>query len=353
MPLGYTAIDQFPPSPTIYDTPDLVLGGVNGPDNTPFKQLFDRTTYLFNRLGRFEDVLNLAGNYTYQAVDYRKLFAFVFSGANAVFNLPDATTFTPGYILPIVTEIASLNALSVITFGSQQIRFGSTSRQTLYLHDGEILVLVAAGNHWKVLEARGNFDNVGDTFHARAVRKNTLISQGQTINRVDFPRLFEFLKMYLVDGVEVVSDAIWLSDPLRYRSLFSWGDGTATTGTTFRVPDERGMFNRSLDLGRGIDFARADERAGGYEADKLKAHEHYLLVNDFRGGPAGVDLVKPNEFVARKATSRGSLDYELASSGDVPTLGRSGVNKPIYPDTESPGLETTVKNIGKIPLIYF
>ena len=75
------------------------------------------------------------------------------------------------------------------------------------------------------------------------IRANDVVSDGQLLNRADYPELWAYAQM-----ITPISDAEWLADPLN-RSQYSTGDGS----TTFRVPDKNGVQSGSLKglFGRG------------------------------------------------------------------------------------------------------
>ena len=331
MPFQYTPQDQYHPNIDVHQTSDFVIGGPTGESNRPLKDLIDNNLYNYNRLLRFEDVLTLSANYTFDpATDLRRLVAYVFGGSNKVFTLPALNTVAPGTIITIITEIATAHCLKVQSIG-QLILNGSDSRASLYMHDGERLMLAAEPAGWKVIHADGNFDIVGDTKMSYARRKNTLILNGNRDNntllsRDNYARLFEFITLYLTDGQEVVSDQLWLSN-IKYQGCFSWGDGVST----FRLPDARGLAERGLDLNRGIDLGREHDYAGGYEDDALKQHNH--SYNRPRTDTVGT---RYENNTLKNGSDRGLW------SGDGVTTGNTG-----------DATETRVKNIGKLPLIYF
>lgn len=316
--LPYTPIDQFPDA-QIYDLSDDVLGGDAGDSNVPIKELFDRTEYLYKRQNRFADVKIVTGAYSFDDADVNKLLVFNITN-NTSFDLPAASLYPAGFIIPVTTRINAIKALTV----NGTIRFANESRINMHMHDGEVLWFVGANDHWEIANAFGNFSNAGQDIMSRKQLRNTLIRNGQIVNRQDVPRLAEFM-LSLVDGQERVGDATWLSDPFgqpKYRGLYSTGNGT----TTMRLPDDRGMYDRYLDLGRGIDTGRLHNYAGGYEPDDIKAHSHtqkvYTAINNGGRRPVGY---------------RDTQD----------DLGDSGVS------TGSTGIaENRVKSNAKLPLVF-
>lgn len=80
---------------------------------------------------------------------------------------------------------------------------------------------------------------VGD-FHLRDsrayIQPYEVVSDGQLLNRADWPELWAYAQM-----VGVIEDSVWLADKFQ-RGKYSSGDGT----TTFRVPDKNGVQEGSI-----------------------------------------------------------------------------------------------------------
>lgn len=80
---------------------------------------------------------------------------------------------------------------------------------------------------------------VGD-FHLRDsrayIQPYEVVSDGQLLNRADWPELWAYAQM-----VGVIEDSVWLADKFQ-RGKYSSGDGT----TTFRVPDRNGVQEGSI-----------------------------------------------------------------------------------------------------------
>lgn len=262
---------------SLYDLIDLVKGGSLGASNIPLKVLADRTQYLFNRQGVVVPKM-ITGNYTYDAADVNTVFAFNIT-SNAVFNLPDVTSVPLGSVIRISARINAIKALTANCVAGQKIFDGADDVTAMYLHNADRLWLYSAsstngvvGDHWEVLLPDGNFFNAGESFGGRKEMRNTIRLEGKLFNRVDMPRLTAFA-LSLPAGEAIVDDATWLSDPggkPYYRGLYSYGNGTST----LRMADERGMSDRYLDLGRGIDNGRFPVGAGGYEPDAVGDHNH-------------------------------------------------------------------------------
>lgn len=325
----YTPQDLFTDS-QIYDLIDLVKGGDDGDANVPLKALADRTQYLFNRQGLIE-VKRLTGSYTYDVADTGKAFAFHIS-ANSSFNLPDVSTLVPGTVIRITTRIPVIKALTINCNGSQKIYDGSVDVAAMYMHDAERLWLSASAldngdtpDHWEILDSDGNFKTVGQSFGVRKILRNSVVNNGGVYNRADMPRWWAWASDL---GAGIVSDATWLSDPGGlpvYRGCYSTGNLT----TTFRGPEERSMFDRYLDLGRGIDTSRLSSAPGGYEKDAILKHTHRIS----EAGDRALDSVSKWRVPQSNADYSGQdIDIALKEVG---------------------GPENLVKNIGKIPVTLY
>lgn len=331
----YTDIDQFLDGST-YDLSDDVLGGTGGDSNVPLTQLFDRTRYLYNRIGII-DTLEVTGNYTWSIADFNKAFVVVVA-ANTSFALPAASSVPKGHIIRVSARITYPSGIpKALTIDNGTIKDGVTDRTNMYLHDGETIWLMAAsvGNvattpdHWIIVNGFDKHLLAGESFGARKSMKNTLVCDGTLYNRADVPRLAEFA-LSLTNNQALVSDAIWLSiagTAPRYRGCFSSGNGT----TTIRVPDERGLFDRYLDLGRGLDNSRLHNFAGGFEDQSVQQHTHPHLRT--RTDQVGTRY--------ENNTLRNGGDRGLWT-GDVTNTGNNA---------GSAFTQTQGKNIGKIPLV--
>ncbi len=322
-----TETETFDTGVVQIEATDLVLGGPGEIANDQAQALANRTKYLKARLHRLASVDAVTANKTLTLSDANILQELTATG-HITITMPDVTTTAIGDRFPLTSlmtagKCATISAANTIKYG-----IGDT-RTVMYMYSGERLELISKGTYWLVGSCFGNFANVGESYHARKLKGNSLVLDGSVVNRADYPRLWEFVQT-LTTGEEVVTDVNWLAgsggNTDVYRGCFSLGNGT----TTFRLPDERGLFDRSLDLTRGLDVGRLHEFAGGLEMDEVKQHNHTNgLFNK---------LLKVNGSFTGVTFDNTASEPNLVESGTISDYG---------------GAETRPKNIGKLPLIHF
>ena len=323
----YAGQDLFPTNIYQFEETDVVMGGPDGIDNQPLKELADRTNWLFNRAGRMAERVVTAS----QTLDKSNTGTLITANASSgtlLLTLDDIAQFKTGAVVDFSSFCALGAAIKVVGKSGQYFWDAEGNKSELYMHNKEHLRLVSVStpvNHWKIVSAFGNFYTAGEEIKSRRRLNNTLVLNGDLVSRPAYPRLWAFIQS-LTFGQEVVSDATWLSN-IKYRGCFS----TGTNGTDFRLPDERGMFERMLDLGRGIDLSRQHPYAGGYEADAVGPHNHQYK---------------------RPRTDQVGTNYEgnhMDSGGDRGLYSGDNVNT----DNNTGSTETIVKNIGKLNLIKY
>jgi hypothetical protein len=308
-----------------FEETDLVLGGPEGIDNLPLKHLADRTIWLREQIGlvkRFSDGLTLSASSPINAAMIGKHITVY---ANAILNLTldNANTFVKGSIIPISSFCDPGTVVNVKTSAGQKFYDAGTGEDVLSMHHKEHLWLIVMDDHFRVISKQGNFDCAGEEIKSRKNLNNTLRLTGQLLSRAAYPRLWKFAST-LTTNQEIVSESLWFYDAFTYRGCFSLGDGA----TNFRIPDERGMFDRMIDLGRGVDLGRTHNFPGGYEADELKSHNHNTKGGFNQGGYDGGN----NDFY------RGRSSNGFGNGGLLEATG---------------GVETRPKNVGKLNLIKF
>jgi hypothetical protein len=309
------------------ETTDELLGGAGGPLNIGMQQLSNRTEWLKQSLQGYSNINPFSANRTFVPIDLLYSLALIdANGATLSFILPDSADIEnpilPGFKVTLKAINVNKSQVAINAAGSDKILDGSVLDPTglktvIYLGDGETVQLVLTELGWLMVDWKANFGDVGGVLHRYKQLPNSVIAQGQLLNRADYPRLWEYAQTL---GTSLISDFTWLSS-VNSHGFFSSGNTT----TTFRVPDLRGMFIRSLDLSAGIDLGRPSNKPGDYEADDLKAHNHQVPTSE--NGTANGSQKNP-----------GWSDNEGNLPGNTPT-------------SNTGGLETRPKNIGLLPLI--
>lgn len=305
-----------------FETTDVVLGGPDGIDNLPLKQLANRTQWLKHQLRGYNTVLDVNRN----AGSVKGLTK------DEIFNtliVVDATFGTYELILPEIdpadvglrVSFVTKNVFSQVVINSgngNTIVAGNDGefRQKVFMGNHDCLELTAQNGLWVISHYSGNFYEVGTQLFAYSQLNNTVIADGKLYNRTYYPRLWEYAQTI---GAALINDTSWNNVPGN-KGFFSSGDGL----TNFRVPDLRSMFIRGLDLGAGITYGRNSENAGGFEPDELKSHSHGITIK--------------------------SMDFKNDKSTG-PDLGADGSDTRSFTTDKTGGTETRPKNVGLIPLI--
>ena len=262
---------------------------------------------------------------------------------NLTITLDQQRNFDLFSIIKIRVICVPNKCIKILPSAGEQIDFGGSEENELYLLDGEFLNLVTnsdvtggiEGGRFILDGCSDSLFTVGEEVKAKAIIHNTQKQTGQELNRLDYARLWKWIVANYVDGQQLVTDAVWLggitlvqdgnSETVTpYRGCVSKGNGT----TTFRLPDDRGMFERIFDDGRGIDNSRLWNAAGGYEHDRVKKHNHTINIWGQKRGA-------------------GSNPDDEAVSKTLTGFGTAGT----FTTTAMVGPENLVKNIAKYSLI--
>lgn len=260
---------------------------------------------------------------------YNKLINISAGNNKITVTLPDLLAVPDYLVVPIEAMMNNNYPAKIACRAGQQIFFGNTSQDHLYLGVSEFLWLMAGDDGWYVMKASEGLLNVGQPYLDVEKRLNTEIATGQVVNRVDYPRLWEYL---LSHPDMIVDESVWASNPITvgngasvttfypYKSKFSKGDGA----TTFRFPDHSDLGQVGLYNNGGTDPDRVSNTVMTGQPDMIRSHHHQ---------------VKP-------PNSQGASDEGKVVSGNEATQNLTPF------DTENYGGSKTVgKNYGLLPLI--
>ncbi len=202
-------------------------------------------------------------------------------GSNSItLTIPNVGDIPVNSFIPIETTINNTKPSNITTTGGQFIYLNNESKNTLHMMPGESMWLFRDTDGLYVINDFSSiYRNIGGPTSAYKVGLNQLICKGQTVNRIDQPRLWEYVQTL---GSSLVSDTLWntanvyrqgntyyTSPPVGtystisrpYRGCFSTGDGS----TTFRLPDLMNMSLRGVKSETGSDNERYINKPGGYQ----------------------------------------------------------------------------------------
>jgi len=161
-------------------------------------------------------------------------------------------TPTPSLLAHVVGFRLLVKAANTVTAGTI-ITIGSLAAASILLNDGSALshgnirkngiyTLIYAGTYYIL---QNPSERTGDVRMAYNVPVGWLQRNGALISRTTYADLYS----YAYANSLITTENAWLAGDW---GLFGTGDGSST----FRLPDARGMFERGLDSGRGIDLSR-------------------------------------------------------------------------------------------------
>ena len=241
------------------ETSDPVLGGAGAIDNRQAQSLANRTAWLKSQIGiqsRFSDKVVITADTTITSAHIGKVIVVIASD-NLTLTIDQQRNFDPFSVLMIRVICVPNKCIKIQPSSSEQIDFGSSQENELYLLDGEFLNLVTNSIVSGGIES-GRFIldgcsdalfNVGEEVKAKVVLHNTQKQIGQEVLRSDYARIWKWILANCTDGQQLVDESVWLGGynvtqdgvtdyVTPYRGCFSKGNGS----TSFRFPDDRGMF---------------------------------------------------------------------------------------------------------------
>lgn len=219
-------------------------------------------------------------------------------------TIPDLSGIEANGLYVLDASIGQNKPVTVNTTGGQYIYFNKTGKTTIYMMPGEVCWLYRDTDGFYIInDFADHYIGLGNPVAAYKKGLNQLVFNGDELLRADHPRLWEELQTF---GSSLVDKSIWetATETLSgrtierpYRGCWHRGDGS----TTFGVPDLMNTFIRGLLSEVGSDSERILNKAGGYQDDMLKAHDHTIHQgNSFTGsgggGTVGRGSVAPNIF---------------------------------------------------------
>jgi hypothetical protein len=359
------------------DTTDLLLGGSTGNLNAATKQLADNTAYIYAKMAGFESIVTLAvsggTSQTFTNANLLRNLVIMNQDANNYFTgtLPQCSAYPTGALANIKRQKGAYTKPVTIAChsGDTFTDVNGATPASVYLHNGESITLCNTGTTWQILHFEGSYYAVGDQMFGYVQKTGMLKRDGSTYNRADYPRLWA----WAVANSLTVVDSDWVSNPggslapYPYKSYFSQGDGS----TTFKVPDDRGLFDRALDLGAVIDADRNSallgSTPGSKEADGFASHTHGINQTAHTHGITdpghthsitGDQIKKSGTDTLVSVIDHGS-DTDFGASGPFSTVNSNTTGVTVnstsitISNTNTGGNETRPINVGKLPLIVY
>ncbi|QXH34690.1 phage tail protein [Pseudomonas muyukensis] len=234
--------------------------------------------------------------------------------------LVDASAGSLLIVLPAATKPMDIrvqridnsgNNLTVRAAGGESVKFHTHLRPAGYGH----FVLLGAGDFWHLRsDGVGNWlllDRFDNTPLGRIAFETTTATNPGGWGRPDARLLGRGDWPWLWDHAE--QSGMLVNDAQRAGMEGGWtrGDGTST----FRIPELRGEFMRSLDEGRAVDPTRTP---GSYQSASLVHGEIVDAVSSFRRmqnmKPKFFDVADTNETVAVSTTTASVTTQTIAAN---------------------------------------
>lgn len=164
----------------------------------------------------------------------------------------------------------------------------------------------------------GSGMGVGAVVYSHVVMPGHIKADGSLLKRADYPKLFKFANDFNL----LLPEEEWAQD---MQGMYGMGDGMET----FRVPDLRGQFLRSLDCGVGVDAGRV---LGSQQGDAIRnitgtidGAVHFATELSSGALISRSSSVSDTNLVAKSSGSKVYI-HELDASRVVPTAAENRPN---------------------------
>lgn len=172
--------------------------------------------------------------------------------------MQNLSTSTPIEI--VTSEKSPQKDSGVMLMPLEKLKFAANCDERVFARctklDGTIANLSVVSLKTPVQCDCGGGMSVGAVVYSHVVMPGYVKADGSLLKRADYPRLFKFANDFNL----LLSEEEWAQE---MQGMYGMGDGVET----FRVPDLRGQFLRSLDCGGGVD---ADRVLGSQQEDAIR-----------------------------------------------------------------------------------
>jgi len=184
-------------------------------------------------------------------------------------KLPDIALVPQGRKLMIEVQANYDCSVKLVTFGPEPIKFGKGTLIALRNERFSVYkYLRGAAPEWRIDDQYGNFILCGTIISTDSIQFDTLnarLLDGSSLSKFTYARLYDYV--LTLPAAQVVNFDDWTTNKTYYSYANSLSGGSVNL---FRIPDRRGLFERSIIAGK----------AGDYVNDSLKSHAHNFPADD-------------------------------------------------------------------------
>lgn len=269
----------------------------------------------------YGNIIAVPGNLTIGATHYNASLYCNCAATTQTITLPFSATIPDGKAFLIIHDGGNQINVAIKTQAGELFRFRGADKTIIHLGVGESIKFIKKGTKFYCIDDKGQWNRLGEQVAAEIVIQNSLVMDGATTyDGLVYLRAYDFIANN-IPGAQKTDFATWAASK---QTLYA----IDTTAKTFKTPNRLNMSTRFVKTVGGSDASRPDNVPGGYQADKVGPHVHTFPIGNGTG-PTKMPDENPAD---------GNIQRDLASTN---TNG---------PDLLS-GLETTVKNIGALPLL--